>query len=175
MGNLLTTRFESADRLEEAERLRAEALALQKQAKEASDKSQYEYQFGSRSEAKTLSNEKTRLYEEMNRKNTQAATLIFFHHNSHQPETTIDLHGLYVSEAVKYLEDRVNQCRAKKIPQLTVITGAGNNSMNRIPKIKPEVEAFARKHQLKVTSYSGHLIFDLSTNEPGKLDGCILF
>lgn len=175
MGNLLTTRFESVDRLEEAERLRAEALALQKQAKEASEKSQHEYQHGSRSEAKTLSNEKTRLYEEMNRKNTEAATLIFYHHNCHQPVTTIDLHGLYVSEAVKYLEDRVTQCRAKKIPQLTVITGAGNNSVNRIPKIKPEVEAFAHKHQLKVTSYSGHLIFDLSTNEPGKLDGCILF
>ena len=118
---------------------------------------------------------KTRLYEEMNRKNHQAAELIFSHYNRDQPETTIDLHGLYVSEAVKYLEERVNQCRAKKCQQLTVITGAGNNSVNRIPKIKPEVEAFARKHQLKVTSYSGHLIFDLSTNQPGKIDGCILF
>lgn len=175
MGNLLTTKFESVDRLDEAERLRSEALELQKQAKQISEKSQHEYQHGSRSEAKSLSNEKTHLYEEMNRKNHQAAQLIFAHYNQNQPETTIDLHGLYVSEAIKYLEERLERCRRKKSRQLTVITGAGNNSIDRIPKIKPEVEAFARKHQLKVTAYSGHLIFDLSTDQPGKIDGCILF
>ena len=58
MGNLLTTRLESIDRLDEAEQLRSEALVLQKQAKEFSEKSQHEYQHGSRSEAKNLSNEK---------------------------------------------------------------------------------------------------------------------
>ena len=175
MGNLLTSKSEGINRLTQAERLRFEALELQQQAKEASEKSRYEYQHGSRSEAKTLSNTKTRLYEEMNQKNNQAAQLIFSHYNLNQSETTIDLHGLYVSEAMKYLEERVNQCRAKKIVQLQVITGAGNNSINRIPKIKPEVEAFANKHQLKVTSYSGHLVLELSTDQPGKIDGCIIF
>ena len=49
--------------------------------------------------------------------------------------------------------------------QLTVITGIGNNSPQKIAKIKPEVENFARKHQLKITPCGGHVVIDLTTKD----------
>ena len=64
----------------------------------------------------------------MREKNEQAANLIFKHFNDHRPSNVIDLHGLYVAEALKSLEGKLQACRAAKISQLTVITGMGNHS-----------------------------------------------
>lgn len=120
-----------------------------------------EYDLGRRSEAKALSLEKAALYTQMREKNEQAANLIFKHFNHHRPSNVIDLHGLYVAEALKYLEGKLHTCRAAKMSQLTVITGMGNHSPDNIAKIKPEVERFARQHQLTMSSFSGHVLIDL--------------
>ena len=120
-----------------------------------------EYDLGRRSEAKALSLEKAALYTQMREKNEQAANLIFKHFNHHRPSNVIDLHGLYVAEALKYLEGKLHTCRAAKMSQLTVITGMGNHSPDNIAKIKPEVERFARQNQLAMSSFGGHVLIDL--------------
>jgi DNA-nicking Smr family endonuclease len=162
---------EELDCLEHARVLRRDAHELRNKAKAASEQSKHEYQFGSKNQAKVLSNQKASLYEEMNKKNLQAAKLIFNHYNQQKSDDVIDLHELFVHEALQYLEEKLDQCRSANILQLEVITGAGNNSPQHIPRIKPEVEAFARKHNLGVTSYTGHIILDLNrANVQQKMD-----
>ncbi|CAF0868015.1 unnamed protein product [Adineta steineri] len=107
---------------------------------EASRHSQLEYQFGNKSQAKLLSINKNNLYIQMNEKNQQAAEFIFKHFNQNQ-----------------------------NLSQLTIITGMGNNSPNKIPKIKPQVEEFVRRNNLKVTYYDGHIVVDISTNNGNKI------
>ncbi|CAF1095008.1 unnamed protein product [Adineta steineri] len=164
----------------EAASLRREASQLRFEAKAASQQSQYEYHFGSKSEAKVLSTEKKHLYKQMDKKNQQVATLIFEHFNRDLSYNVIDLHGLYVDEALEYLEHRLAMCRSANILKLTVITGMGNNSPNKIAKIKPQVKKFVRENCLKVTGYSGHIEIDLSTNNEPTADsyqntnGCII-
>ncbi|CAF4348663.1 unnamed protein product, partial [Adineta steineri] len=55
------------------------------------------------------------------------------------------------------------------LSQLTIIIGMGNNSPNKIPKIKPQVEDFVRRNNLKVTFYDGHIVIDLSINDGNKI------
>jgi len=152
----------------EAASLRNQARQLMLEARAASKQSQFEYRSGFKSQAKVLSIQKTALYRQMDERNQQAAELIFEHFNRNRPNKIIDLHGLYVAEALKYLQDKLKECRSKNILQLTVITGMGNNSPNRIAKIKPEVEKFVRENRLKVTAYRGHLVVDLSTDDQYK-------
>jgi DNA-nicking Smr family endonuclease len=151
---------------DEAASLRYEASQLKLRAKDASKKSQSEYNFGSKAQAKVLSNRKKDLYKQTNEKNRQAAELIFEHFNQDRRNNVIDLHGLYVREALEYLQAKLDECRSEDILQLKVITGMGNNSPGNIAKIKPEVEKFVRQNRLKVTSYGGHVIIDLSTYNP---------
>jgi DNA-nicking Smr family endonuclease len=151
---------------DQAESLRNEASQLRLRAKVASKQSQSEYNFGSKAQAKVLSNRKNDLYRQMTEKNRQAAELIFEHFNQDRSSNVIDLHGLYVAEALRYLRNKLDECRAEKISQLTVITGFGNNSPNKIAKIKPEVENFARQNGLKATFHGGHIKIDLSTYNP---------
>ena len=183
MGNL----FSSSSQLDlqsnietNAESLRHQANQLRLEAQALAKQSQQEYRFGCKSQAKVLSTRKANLYQQINEKNRQAAALIFNEYNHHRPKNVIDLHGLYVAEALKYLQDKVDQCRSEGIFEITVITGMGNNSPNNIAKIKPEVEKFAHDNQLKITSYAGHVVLNLaidkqcqSTFEP-KCEQCII-
>jgi DNA-nicking Smr family endonuclease len=151
--------------LTEADSLRKKAHQLQCKALEASKQSQWEYRFGSKSEAKKLSTEKEALYNEMHEKNHQAAKRIFEHYNRGRPAGVIDLHGLYVAEALEYLQRKVDDCRAKNIVRLEVITGMGNHSPDNIAKIKPKVEEFALRNQLSMTPFGGHVVLNLTQNK----------
>lgn len=55
----------------------------------------------------------------------------------------IDLHRLYVDDAMKQLQKRIDLVRRKKLPSLTVIVGKGNHSDDG-PKLKPAVIQFAQ-------------------------------
>ena len=182
MGNLFSSTEEqnnltlSSGTQTNAESLRREAHQLRLEAQEAAKQSQHEYQFGSRAQAKVLSTKKAHLYHQMHDKNRQAAALIFEQNNQNRPKNFIDLHGLYVAEALRYLQQKLDQCRSEGIVQVTVITGMGNNSPNNIAKIKPEVEKFARENRLKVTPHPGHLLLDLALDkqDQSKSNQCLI-
>ncbi|UJR24544.1 hypothetical protein I4U23_005919 [Adineta vaga] len=158
----------------EATKLRNEARQLLLEAKIISKQSQDEYQYGCRAKAKDLSNKKISLYEQLNRKNEQAANIIFGYYNNNRAKNSIDLHGLYVDEALKYLQEKLDRCRLENISELTVITGMGNHSTNGIAILRPKIEEFVRKNALQTTFYSGHVIIDLSSNIPRTTNECII-
>ncbi|CAF3718712.1 unnamed protein product [Rotaria sordida] len=126
----------------EVESLRTEAQQLMFQAKAVSEQSQIAYRSGHKSDAKILSIKKNDLYRQMNEKNQQAAELIFKHFNQDRPNNVIDLHGLYVEEALQYLQKKLDECRSKNKSQLIIITGIGNNSPDKIAKIKPKKKLY---------------------------------
>lgn len=171
--------FES-DIFTKSQSLRNQARQYQLEAKETSGQSQVAYHSGRKAEAKLLSIKKADLYQKMNEKNQEAAKLIFGHFNRNRPSNVIDLHGLYVSEALNYLQEKLDECHSADIKELKVITGMGNNSPNKIAKIKPEVEKFARKNNLLITPYPGHVMIKLGAYDPYAMsinqntNGCII-
>jgi hypothetical protein len=65
--------------------------------------------------------------------------------------TEIDLHGLFVEEALERVEQRIRLCRSRSIDHLIVIVGRGNHSANGISRLKPAVTKLITEHQLRCT------------------------
>lgn len=86
----------------------------------------------------------------MREANNIAANIIFKINNQNQPLNTIDLHRLFVDEAINKLKDRVNYVKTKGVLQLNVIVGRGNHSKNG-PKLKDAVANFASKTNIRYT------------------------
>ncbi|OAX33266.1 hypothetical protein K503DRAFT_536712 [Rhizopogon vinicolor AM-OR11-026] len=60
--------------------------------------------------------------------------------NERSSPNTVDLHGLYVTEAKFYFKRTVEEVRDREQP-LCVIVGKGIHSDGNIPKIKPAIQA----------------------------------
>ena len=63
----------------------------------------------------------------------------------------IDLHDLYVREAVFYADKAIEEAKALKLPHMTIIYGRGNNSLGGISRLKPAVLELVEKYKLKCT------------------------
>lgn len=73
-------------------------------------------------------------------------TLTCSANNAASPPGTIDLHGLYVKEAIEKVEEFISaEQRAGQHPELRVIVGKGIHSPGHVAKIKPAVEELMRK------------------------------
>jgi DNA-nicking Smr family endonuclease len=163
-----------------AKLLRHEARQLHFKAKEISTQSQNEYGYGCKSKAKTLSIQANDLYEQRNEKNSRAAELVFNYFNQGRPDNVIDLHRLYVKEALQYLQQKLSKCRANNILLLEVITGEGYHSSDNVAIIKPEIVRFAHENHLIATVNIGHVMIDLAaksslkTTSHQKTNQCII-
>ncbi|OAX31086.1 hypothetical protein K503DRAFT_671266, partial [Rhizopogon vinicolor AM-OR11-026] len=60
---------------------------------------------------------------------------------------TVNLQGLYVTEAKFYFERTVEKVR-NRAQSLYVIVGKGNHSDDNIPKIKPAIQALGERYVL---------------------------
>jgi len=146
---------------------------------------------GARERARRLHEEVDKIYERMRSSNTkaekdgfrrqadgkqkeakaadeEAARMIFKSKNSGYGDDQMDLHGLYVKEAMELVEQRLNRCDArlrKGEMTLTIITGAGNHSENYKAKIKPQVEALLKKGKYPFTSETTGAYF-IAFSEP---------
>ncbi|CAG8657933.1 25176_t:CDS:2 [Cetraspora pellucida] len=67
-----------------------------------------------------------------------------------RPITEIDLHGLYVKEAMDKTESRIQHCKANKIDHLVIIVGRGKHSSG-LAKLKPAIINLMKKYQLRCT------------------------
>ncbi|CAG8518837.1 1775_t:CDS:2 [Racocetra fulgida] len=67
-----------------------------------------------------------------------------------RPITEIDLHGLYVKEAMDKTESRIQYCKANKIDHLVIIVGRGKHSSG-LAKLKPAIINLMKKYQLRCT------------------------
>lgn len=143
MGNLI-----SRDPDEEYQRSqyhRELAREYHRKHVECAKSSKEAYQRRNHKEAKTYSENGKRYQELKEENNKRAADAIFKYLNAPGKisENSIDLHGLFVDEALDRLQKRVLSCKKNNVNELIVIVGQGNHSTDG-PKIKPAVLEYAK-------------------------------
>lgn len=118
---------------------------------EAADESFLYYRIAVRSgdegTAKEFYDEVKYCQNRMNEANDTAADLIFERNNENQPSHIIDLHRLFVNEAIVKLTVRVNNLLIRSKQELIVIVGRGHHSEHG-PKLKNAVANFAIKNNI---------------------------
>lgn len=72
-------------------------------------------------------------------------TYAFTANNQSSPPGTIDLHGLYVKEAIERTESAIAESQRSGMEELRVIVGKGIHSQGGVGKIKPAVQDLMRK------------------------------
>ncbi|KAI9456617.1 hypothetical protein F5148DRAFT_984370, partial [Russula earlei] len=97
--------------------------------------------------AKELSDEAKEHQREMERLNAEASAWIF------RGECTsklgeVDLHGLYVKEAIAYTDRSIAEARARNDKEIRLIVGSGNHSENHMAKVKPAIEGLMQECNL---------------------------
>lgn len=131
------------DEIYEQERKNAGEYAKKKN--ECFRQSKLAYKQHRKAEAKKLSNEGKKLEEKMIACNSRAADIIFQKNNPpEKPLDFVDLHGLFVKEAITKLKQRIILSKRLGFPFLTVVVGMGNHSKGE-QKLKPAVIAHAKK------------------------------
>lgn len=123
--------------------------------------SQEAYRRGDGSTAKEYSNEAKDYKKLSDAANEVASNAIFHKYNENQPPNVIDLHGLYVKEAIQRLDNHIAWVIRKSVLNLDVIVGQGLHSENG-PKIKPNVIEFAKSRRIP---------FSVNERNPG----CVIF
>lgn len=101
----------------------------------------------------TLATEQTQKYEKAN----SLAAMAFLDEHSKRLEdfNTLDLHFLYVKEAIPaldvFLDRNISLLRhgQQQYEHLHIITGRGKNSENGKPKLKPVVMSHLQKRNIK--------------------------
>ncbi|KAJ1304413.1 hypothetical protein OPQ81_005561 [Rhizoctonia solani] len=114
----------------------------------AFDASQEAYQSGDHAKAKELSNEGKRHKAEMERLNQEASNWIFQQVNLDSAPNELDLHGLYVKEAIERTEAAVQAAQNRGDEQIRIIVGKGLHSQGNVAKLKPAIEDLMVKYQL---------------------------
>ena len=150
-----------------AAQFRAGAIAAGDRRRQYSDESQAAWHANRKAEAKALSNQSKEAGLEVERLNARAAELIFKSYNPAYPVEggnawwidwllggdedwegrlgTVDLHGLYVAEAVDRVKKHLERCTERGVQKTTIITGRGLHSQGGVAKIRPEVEKWLRE------------------------------
>ncbi|BGP18647.1 hypothetical protein JCM10213_002892 [Rhodosporidiobolus nylandii] len=116
----------------------AKAFASSKQA----------YSSGNGGAAHELSQQGKEHQRNKDRFNAEAAEWIYQENNRTQPPGSIDLHGLYVQEAIDYTERAIAQGRQQGWAELKVIVGKGNHSPSHVAKIKPAITSLMERERL---------------------------
>ena len=114
----------------------------------AFDASKKAYASGQGARAKELSEEGHRHQAEMERLNTEARQWIFAANNADSPPDTLDLHGLYVKEALSKVEEAVQKAQQQNYPQLKLIVGKGIHSRDHVSHVKPAVQRLLSHYHL---------------------------
>ncbi|SPO23638.1 uncharacterized protein UTRI_03831_B [Ustilago trichophora] len=134
------------------------------------DQSHKAYAQGDGGRAKQLSNEGHTHKANMERLNKQAADWIFMANNEDSPQGTVDLHGLYTSEALERTEQAVQQGQSQGWSELRIIVGKGLHSKDHRQHIAPAVEKMMRDYRLEAhldPRNAGVLVVNLRGNGQG--------
>ncbi|KAF6827357.1 smr domain-containing protein [Colletotrichum plurivorum] len=118
------------------------------------ERSQQAYQSGDGAAAKELSNEGKRHAQRMEDYNRQASEYIFRENNAPGRVTgsCVDLHGQFVEEAERILEERIRADRDRGQDHLHAIVGKGNHSSGHVQKLKPRIEELCREMGLQYST-----------------------
>jgi DNA-nicking Smr family endonuclease len=122
------------------------------------------YARGDGATAKSLSNQGKIHQQNMEHLNQQASQQVFKENNQDRPPGEIDLHGLYVKEAIAYTDQALQDTKQQGLTELRVIVGKGLHSAGGSSKLKPAIEDLMRKHNLRAeldASNAGVLIVQI--------------
>lgn len=108
--------------------------------------------------------------------NSKAEAANFAFYNPTPTYKQIDLHGLYVAEAMARVEKHMEDCKRAGIARTRFITGKGNRSKDNIPKIKIAVLNYLKQQGVKIEpgmEEQGSVIAILDENAPEQTDVAI--
>lgn len=131
----------------------ADIDAAAKKRTELHEGANTEYEAGNKDKAAKMraeAKEQTAIMEKLQEK---AGTEIFESLNKKYSDgLTIDLHGLHVETALKFLKERIAKLKKEGKSELTLIYGAGNHSKKDVgARIKPECQKFLKEEGLSYT------------------------
>ncbi|KZS98198.1 DUF1771-domain-containing protein, partial [Sistotremastrum niveocremeum HHB9708] len=112
------------------------------------DQSHQAYENGDGARAHELSEEGHRHQREMERLDQEANDWIFRENNTDSKPGEIDLHGLYVKEAIARTDQAIQEAQARGDTTIHLIVGKGLHSQNHVAKLKPAIEDLMQKHNL---------------------------
>ncbi|RDA93595.1 hypothetical protein CP533_6131 [Ophiocordyceps camponoti-saundersi (nom. inval.)] len=154
----------------EFDHLRGLARAEAEKRNACFDRSRQAYKSGDGAAAKELSNQGKMHDGKMDEYNRQASDYIFRENNAPgkvEPDA-IDLHGQFVEEAERILEQRIRSDQARGQTHLHAIVGKGNHSAGHVQKLKPKVEELCRELGLRYQTEenAGRIYINLQGGEP---------
>ncbi|CAN6641704.1 hypothetical protein TRVA0_018S02718 [Trichomonascus vanleenenianus] len=168
MANMRTTRSSKTRRMVNNCRREAEGYASKRVAKFRSlaahqfllrrscvEESRKAYREGDGAKAKhfaLLAAEHKKRFYDLHRKAAREQFLIL---NRNRPDTEVDLHGLYVNEAVEKVRQRLLIIKGQA-STLRAIVGKGNHSRG-VARIKPAMQQFLKGHGYKYSLEDGNL------------------
>lgn len=98
----------------------------------------------------------------MRETNRAAAKSILKHNNDGKGDLFIDLHGLQVQEALRFLEQRLDMHLANAtVEVLECVTGAGHHSPGKLAKIRPAVAQLCTDRNLKCADDDNPGVFQI--------------
>jgi len=112
------------------------------------EQSHLAYSNGDKAGAKNLSNEGKEHQRKMGALNKQASDWIFIENNKDSKPEEVDLHGLYVKEAIERTDRAIEDAKRRGGSELRFVVGKGLHSQGGAAKIKPAIEELMQKHQL---------------------------
>ncbi|KAF5607732.1 nuclear WD PRL1 [Fusarium subglutinans] len=136
---------------QEYDRLRDLARAEAEKRNDCFARSRQAYEDGDGAGAKELSNQGKAHAARMDDYNQQASDFIFRENNAsgRVEADSIDLHGLYVEEAERILEERIRADQRNGQTHLYAIVGKGHHSAGGVQKLKPKVEELCQELGLR--------------------------
>ncbi|CEP21972.1 Smr domain-containing protein YPL199C [Cyberlindnera jadinii] len=133
----------------EYKKLRDLADQAYKKRQQLSAQSQKAYKQGDGARAKELSEQAKKQMAIGDDYNFKAAEYVFRENNADSDSNEIDLHGLYVKEAIYILKRRIAAGVNRGESKLEVIVGKGIHSENGVAKLKPAVEELCNEAGLR--------------------------
>eukprot|EP01080_Neovahlkampfia_damariscottae_P007233 gene7233-11548_t len=116
---------------------------------ECYEKSKKVFEEGDKELAKKLSEEGKEHDEKWKVLTKEAGKNIFNEMNQNNDKNIIDLHGLFVDEAIEFVKERLNELKGNDIT-LSIITGAGNHS-SAGALIKPKIHELLKQEGFTFT------------------------
>ncbi|KAK0219034.1 hypothetical protein IW262DRAFT_1073663 [Armillaria fumosa] len=123
---------------------------------------------GDRAAAKVLSNQGKIHRQNMQQLNKEASNQIYLENNRGRNPREIDLHGLYVKEAIAHTDAAIEEAKLRDDSEIRLIVGKGLHSEDGEARVRPAIKSLMCKYQLVAEfdpSNSGVLIV--------KLNGCL--
>ncbi|PBK85166.1 DUF1771-domain-containing protein [Armillaria gallica] len=133
------------------------------------DESHEAHNRGDRAAAKEFSEQGKNHKQKMEQLNKEASNWIYHENNRNRKPGEIDLHGLYVKEAIAYTDAALEEAKLRGDSEIRFIVGKGLHSEGGTAKVGPAIKDLMREYQLAAEldlSNSGVLVVKLNGPTP---------